>query len=103
MSTGAGQHWFVVFRFSQDILEIFDSLGGNLSFYQEVFVISALYEYNLTPVQCSGSVQCGPFVVYFIILRYFNLDLELVDFLNEFFSLNCAANEKIVREFLNQL
>ena len=103
LASGEGQHWFLVFRSSIDYVEIFDSLGGDLQFFKTYFRIRAIYEYNVTPVQCRGSVLCGPFVVFFIIHRFFNLDLDFLDFLNEYFELDCSKNEKKVADFLEQL
>ncbi len=92
----------MVYRVSQDVVEIFDSLGCSEDFLGNL-KLSAIYEFNVTPVQCLGSQLCGPFVIYFIILRYFNLDLELVDFLNDYFCLDCGENEKNVKNFLSKL
>ena len=102
MSTGAGIHWFVVHRVSEDFVEIFDSLGCNESFLKNI-QLDLVYEINITPVQCSGSQLCGPFVIYFIIWRYCNLDMELSDFLNEYFCSDCFENEKNVKKFLEML
>lgn len=102
MSTGPGRHWFVVHRISSQVVEIFDSLGCNEEFLREI-KLSAIYQFNITPVQCSGSQLCGPFVIYFIILRYLNLDMELGDFLNDYFTLDCSKNEENVKMFLNQI
>ena len=88
---------------SYSIVEIFDSLGSELDFLQVYMKISAIYEFNTTPVQCSGSRICGPFVLYFIIYRFFNLDLHLIDFLNIFFEENCTANETAVNLFIENL
>ena len=87
---------------SEDVVEIFDSLGCNDSFLGNI-QLPAIYQINLTAVQCSGSQLCGPFVIYFIILRYFNLDMELRDFLNCYFSLDCTQNEMNVKKFLREL
>ncbi len=65
--------------------------------------IPLVYEFNTTPVQCSGSQICGGFVLYFIIFRYYNLDQELSDFLNSFFKKDCAQNETNVTEFLSSI
>ncbi len=102
MYTGAGIHWFVVHRVSEDLVEIFDPLGCNEDFFKYI-QLSAFYEFNVTAVQCSDSQLCGSFVVYFIILRFLNLDMDLEDFLNDYFILDCAENEKTVKIFLEQL
>ncbi len=102
ISSGQGQHWFAVLRTSKDHLEIFDSLGGNLQFFKKWFAISAVYEFNVTPVQCSGSQSCGCFIVFFLVLRYFNLDTELSDFLNNYFTKDCEENEAAVNKFLHE-
>ncbi len=96
-------HWFAVIRISEDFVEIFDPLGVDIAFLREWFSLRYIYEYNSTAVQCLDSRLCGPFVVFFVILRYMNLDLEFVDFLNYYFSLDCNENERIVRDFLQNM
>ena len=83
-------------------MEIFDSMGCQETFLCNI-KLRAFYEFNKTPVQCSGSQLCGSFVLYFILFRYLNLDMELEDFLNDYFSLDCTKNEKVVKEFLSQV
>ncbi len=82
------------------LLEIFDPLGCDLPFVQRFLKINAIYIYNNTPVQCSGSRICGAFVLYFIIYRYYNLDQGYADFVNNYFEKDCRRNERQVNEFL---
>ncbi len=102
VSSGQGRHWFVVYR-SSNKLEIFDSLGCELQFLKNFMKIPLVYEYNVTPVQCKGSQICGAFVLYFIIFRYYNLDQEFSDFLNNFFTKDCSKNEFEVAGFLKSV
>ncbi len=51
-------------------------------------------------MQCNDSELCGKFVLYFLIFRYFNLDGEYEDILNELFTLDCKTNEARVEKFL---
>ncbi len=103
LSTGQGRHWFVVYRSSPDFVEVFDSLGSDIDFLKKYFKIRAIVEFNETPVQCEDSQLCGLFVTYFSILRYFNLDMEFFDFLNDIFNTNCKENERNVKNFLKIL
>ncbi len=62
--------------------------------------IKAIYSYNISPVQCSGSSICGAFALYFVIFRYYNLDQEYIDFLNNIFKKDCDQNEEEVNAFM---
>ena len=88
-ASGQGHHWFIVYRVSEEIVEVFDSLGCDLAFLKRVMKLPRVYEYDITPVQCSGSSLCGPFVLYFIIFRFYKQDHEFEDFLNSFFYSDC--------------
>ncbi len=48
-------------------------------------------------------MTCGDFCIYFIVHRLFNDDLCLVDLLNEIFSKEDVANERVVHEFVEEL
>ena len=93
----------MVYRASEDLLEIFDSLGGDVHFFRKYIKIPVVIEFNITILQCLDSRLCGSFVLYFIILRYLNLDLELKEFLNEYFYLDCKTNENLVNRFLAKI
>ncbi len=103
ISTGEGKHWFTIIRTSKDTLEVFDSLGVSAEYIKKNIPLKGVFEFNTFPVQCNDSYYCGAFVVYYLIERYSNLDLEFEDFLNDIFSTNCLENQKKVKNFLLNL
>ena len=102
-SSGPGQHWFVLFRYSVSELECFDSLGVGDD--RQTFLRSVKFRgirelhYNQSPVQLPTSTTCGHFCLFFIFQRLHNLDFEFSEFLNELFTENLDQNELIVSEF----
>ncbi len=103
VATGEGKHWFAVLRTSTHVIEIFDSMGTSIDYIKKHMPFDAVYEFNSFPVQCNDSYYCGSFVVYFLVERYFNLDLEFEELLNDIFSPDCKKNEKTVTEFLKDI
>ena len=103
ISIGLGKHWFFLIRTSAEVIETFDSLGTDEEYIRNFIPYNAIYEYNTYAVQCNDSELCGSFVLYFLILRYYNLDGEYEDVLNEVFSKNCKLNEQRVQRFLRAL
>ena len=51
-------------------------------------------------MQNSDSKSCGEFVIYFLINRLHNKDIELEDLLNYIFETSTEKNENIVDQFL---
>ncbi len=103
MSSGPGKHWFVVLKNSQNVTEVFNSLGTNHTFLLETFSFHTFYEFNTTPVQSRESILCGQFCIYFIVNRLFDLDAEFEDVINELFEANCEDNEGTVKTFMDSL
>ncbi len=103
ISTGEGKHWFVILRTSKHCIEIFDSLGVCSKYIKQNIPLEAVFEFNTFPVQCTDSYFCGAFVVYYLIERYSNLDLEFEEFLNDIFCSNCEENQQRVKRFLEFL
>ena len=103
LSSGPGQHWFVLFRYSVSELECFDSLAVGAD--RQTFLRSVKFRgirelhYNQSPVQLPTSTTCGHFCLFFIFERLHNLDFEFSEFLNELFTENLDQNELIVSEF----
>lgn len=100
-----GSHWFCLIRFNESI-ECFDSLGVNEA--KKTFLLSlplctqsnALeLEFNCTQVQSNESSSCGEFVLYFLIQRLHNRDLEFNDLLNDIFDIDPSKNEMRVKSF----
>ncbi len=102
-ASGEGKHWFLLLKSNNEIIEVFDSLGVSAEYIKNYIPYNAIYEYNTQPVQCNDSELCGKFVLYFLILRYFNLDGEYEDVLNELFTTDCKTNESRVETFLKSV
>ncbi len=103
ISTGEGRHWFTICRTSKSSYEIFDSLGTNAAYIQKHIPFKGRFEYNTFAVQCNDSYYCGGFVVYYLVERYSNLDLEFEELLNDLFSPQCEENQIKVKAFLANL
>ncbi len=103
VSSGEGKHWFALLRTSQDTYEVFDSLGISLRYIKQNIPFHGVFEFNTFPVQCSDSYYCGGFVVYYLIERYSNLDIEFEELINDIFGLNCEENQSNVKSFLHLL
>jgi hypothetical protein len=81
----------------------FSTPGTNKEFLSSILTFGNLVEYNETAVQSPTSESCGQYVVYAIINRLFNLDLEFSAVINEIFTLNLEDNEKRVMDFVKSL
>lgn len=98
-----GKHWIVFCKINQ-IVECFDSLGINedrqnlLKTYCKFYNVKEII-FNETSYQPSNSFSCGKFALYFILERFFNLDLDFEELLSESFMFNHDLNEKIITEF----
>jgi len=108
ISTGGGIHWYVVYRYSTAILEVFDSLGideKKKDFLEQHLKIRGVkeIEFNTTVFQKNDTDSCGKFVVYFIINRLFNLDHSFRNILEELFVENLDTNEKLVESFYEEI
>jgi len=103
ISTGIGKHWYAIFKYSNCLLEVFDSLGidhDKKKFLQQNFSRGTKeIEFNKTQFQKSDTNSCGKFVLYFIFNRLFNLDHCFEDLLEEIFCPDLDENEKKVEEF----
>jgi hypothetical protein len=95
-----GKHWFVVYKSSVDLTEVFDSLGTTASFVSQKLRFKTVYEFNTTQVQSDESKLCGEFCLYFIVNRLLSLDMSFQDVLNDLFDINCDINEKRVKDFV---
>ncbi len=103
MSTGAGVHWFVVYRRGEEIYEIFDSLGTTADFVRKVLRRKGHCEFNESALQSTKSDNCGEFCVYYIVERFFNYDLSYAELLLSAFHGNPEKNEEEVSNFLEIL
>lgn len=108
-SSSIGQHWFLVFKSSENYIELFDSLVVKLDIVVKIlrnhFKNFQKYTlvYNSIALQQKNSITCGHFVVYFIINRFYNRDLTFYEFVNEYFSENCEKNEQTITDFCKKI
>jgi hypothetical protein len=103
LSSGEGKHWYSVVKISSNTLEIFDSLGiqqEKKHIIQNSFRQKSIekIKFNVTQLQSSSSTTCGQFVLFYLINRYHNLDLNFTDLINEIFVLSENENEEIVKK-----
>ncbi len=99
VASGSGVHWFVLHRRSSDLYEVFDSLGTTAAYVKKVLRRKGFCDFNVTRLQSSSSKNCGKFCLYFIIERYFNLDLSYDELLLSAFSTNLEENENCIHNF----
>ena len=64
---------------------------------------SGTCDFNETALQAKESTACGQFAVFFAIQRYYNEDLEFLEILEEYFSLDLTQNETLIKSFLASL
>lgn len=101
---GPGKHWYCIVKINSTTLECFDSLGIDTE--KKLFLESSFnhknirkIKFNVTQLQSSTSDTCGLFVLYFIVNRYHNQDLNFSDLVNEIFMKNIEYNETVVKQF----
>lgn len=107
VSSGEGQHWYIVYR-SNHVIECFDSLGCNndkVQFFKQHFKFPSIgrIDFNLTPTQPSESQTCGQYCLYYAFQRLYNKDLSYFDLMNEIFSTNVNENNVNVINFVEEL
>lgn len=102
-SGNSGKHWIVFFKIN-NIIECFDSLGIDdekkalLKKYCK-FKNTKEILFNETVYQADNSLSCGKFVLYFVLERFYNLDMTFEEILSESFDFNPILNEKKVDDF----
>ena len=99
----SGSHWFVIFRESDETCEIFEPLGsGNIRSLLSIIPRYCRHiEVNQEPVQSKTSTRCGEFCLFFILHRFYNLDLDFSTLINSIFSVNLERNESQVLQHLS--
>ena len=108
ISTGAGIHWFFIFKSSKNSIEVFDSLGIDSNKQQTIennFKFRGIksIQFNESIFQNQHSNTCGLFVIYFIWQRMFNLDFSFDDLLEHIFDISPDLNEIKVTKFCEKL
>ena len=105
LSSGSGQHWFILLKNTPTSLECFDSLGISTekkALFEKYCKFRGIeeLEFNETSFQPLNSNSCGLYALYYIIQRLHNLDLSFQEILEEIFDdKNKEKNEQIVQEF----
>ena len=103
-----GQHWLCLYKEEQKKLLCFDSLGIDdikknlLKKYCKLKGITEI-DFNETQFQLSTSATCGKFVIYFLIQKAYNKDLNFVDLLHDIFEKDPLKNEVIIENFFNKM
>ena len=109
ISTGSGKHWFCIYRFNQQLIECFDSLGVNTDLKKNQLIKACNFQgalkliVNNTQIQSGVSDTCGQFCLMFIIERLHNPDLNFDELLNESFLEDCNENEKNLNIFFDDI
>lgn len=97
---GEGIHWLTCVRYYDDTLEVFDSLGTTGHYVRKLFHnFTGTCEFNEQQLQDSRSKTCGLFCLYFLVHRFYNIDFDLEEVLNEIFVVDTSVNEKFVESF----
>ena len=94
-----GIHWVALFRVEKCTYEYFDSLGSDITFMKNVLKLNGTVEYTTSQLQSDDSESCGMFVVYYLLQRVYNFDLNYQELLNSLFSENCSENQKTIESF----
>ena len=104
LSYEAGEHWIsIYFKNEKNPAEFFDSFAKEAKTYSDK-ITKLLFTHHNTfhsinnPIQLKNSDTCGLFVLYFIIHRMRGKSFTKI--IQKFSSINLAANEKIVRDFI---
>lgn len=103
-STLPGSHWLMLYLdFSADNAELLDSLGHGLFHYSRhlrefIFNNVTTCTMNAHRLQCSSSVSCGKFCIYYSSLRCRGISQQNI--LN-MFTQDCEYNDRIVTQFYN--
>ena len=97
-----------MYKEEQKKLLCFDSLGIDdikknlLEKYCKLKGITEI-DFNETQFQLSTSATCGKFVIYFLIQKAYNKDLNFVDLLHDIFEKDPLKNEVIIENFFNKM
>jgi hypothetical protein len=106
-SNEQGEHWLCFYKEKKKLL-CFDSLGIDhkksvlLKEFCKFKGITEIY-INETQFQLSTSETCGQFVIYFLIQKSYNKDLDFLDLLEDIFEKNLYENETKVKHFFEKV
>ena len=102
-----GQHWLCLYK-EQKRLLCFDSIGIDVSkkaLLENYCKIRGITEimYNETQFQLSTTDTCGKFVIYFLIQKSYNKDLNFNDLLEDIFVNQPSKNELLFQKFFEKI
>ena len=100
-----GTHWFALFKECDDVMELFDSIGGDPASYNLVeFMQNQQVEkciYNSVRIQSLFSNVCGHYAIYFAIHRCIGMSMEKIAAM--FSDINFIENDDYVNSFYKNL
>jgi hypothetical protein len=101
-SSDGGSHWVAFYQESESQLEVFDSFGNPLDYYNKQLLKdlpeSVVLLQQAQRLQQHSSTVCGQYCLFFILKRSLGISYkELI----HLFTDNCAANDKMVCQFVN--
>lgn len=107
-SYSEGEHWFVIYKPSNDVIECFDSLSIKKEDREKLkcFKYKGIrkIKFNITQVQADNTSSCGEFCIYFIYQRLYNNDLRFKELLSLIFTAeNLNTNEERVAKYMSDL
>ena len=91
-------HYLLIIQ-SDDIVELFDSLGAKPSDINKIEKFGPTVQFNSKPVQGTDSTFCGQFCLFVAFNRLLDFDLTLSEVLSDLFSANLQDNDKLVQNF----
>ena len=102
-----GQHWLCLYKEKKNLL-CFDSIGidGSKRILLEKYCkLKGIKEiiFNETQFQLTTSDTCGKFVIFFLIQKSYNKDLNFTDLLEDIFDKNPSKNELLIEKFFEKV
>lgn len=96
-------HWLVIYALNKNNIEVFDSFGKNLLFYNKRYfnkIASKNVVNNNKSVQNIDSLECGKFCLYFIAKRLAGFSMQKI---KSGFSRNTRKNDEIVDSYYKSI
>lgn len=105
-SNSQGEHWFVIYKPTDGVIECFDSLSVSQVENLKRFKYKGIrkIKFNTSKVQADNTSSCGEYCIYFVYQRLYNNDLRFKELLSLIFTPDdMNANEQTVQQFINDL
>ena len=102
-----GQHWLCLYK-EQKRLLCFDSIGIDMikkQLLEQYCQLKGVTEiiFNETQFQLSTTDTCGKFVIYFLVQKSYNKDLNFTELLEEIFVDVPSKNEVLIQKFFDKV